>query len=192
MPARRPRRLAVVGLVSLTAAELFSGAYTSNEGFITEGLCGEESAICTAPGEISSVSSATNDLPIAKTEGKWARGKRPKRRRRVGFSHEDVAGDEFLRPFVQAFRDSLSGSAKGAGFTAEQDIAELLGPRDTSLPAADEAHEVGDVRDNCVRTGTLNSVPRIVNSVLLVYTRREPNGAIRREYLSLARTTHEV
>lgn len=136
------RRLAVVGLISLTGAELFSGAYASHEGFITEGLCGEESAACAAPGEISDISSATDGLPPAKTERKWARGKREKRRRRVGFSHEDVAGDESLRPFVQAFRDSLSGNEKGVSVSAEQDVSELLTDKKTSMPAAEEGDEV--------------------------------------------------
>lgn len=136
------RGLAVVGLVSLTGAALCSGASASNDGFITEGLCGEESAACVAPGEVSDVSWATDDSPTAKTEGKRAQGKRKKRRRRVGFSHEDVAGDESLRPFVQAFRDSLSGNEKGVGDTAEQDVPGLLSGKDTSIPAAEDVEEV--------------------------------------------------
>ena len=143
--AMQTRRLAVVGLVSLTAAELFSGACASNEGLASDGLCGEESAACAAPGDISGVFSATEGLPIAKTEGERAGGKRPRRRRRVGFSHEDVAGDESLRPFVQSFRDSLSANVKGTGFTAERDGSEEMAAKDTSIPAAEEEHEVGDM-----------------------------------------------
>lgn len=34
-----------------------------------------------------------------------------RRRRRVGFSHEDMKRDESLRPLLATFRDSLSGRA---------------------------------------------------------------------------------
>lgn len=136
-------RLSVVGLISvIAAAEQLSGVYASNEGFETEALCGEVSAACAAPGEILDVSSATDDVSIGHTKGKRAGGKREKRRRRVGFSHEDVAGDESLQPFLQAFRDSLSGSEKATGFDEEQDFPGLLPAKDTSISPAEEGDEV--------------------------------------------------
>lgn len=153
------RHLAVIGLISL-AADLSSGVYASNEALITGGLCGEESEACVTPGEISDASLATAvDLPAGNTE--WATGTRQKRRRRVGFSHEDVVRDESLRPFVQAFKDSLSGSEQRAGLTAEQEVSELLTGKDTSIPA-----EEGDEVMCATTLEKRNLSPRVVISVL--------------------------
>lgn len=144
--------LAVAGLIFLTAAAVSRRVYASKEGILAAGLCGEESRACAATGGISDLSSVIDDLPKAKTEERWAGGKKGKRKRQVGFSHEDVAGDEFLRPFVQVFRDSLSGSAKGNDLRAPQDASELMSAKDTSIPAAAEGDEVM-VRDNSADKG---------------------------------------
>ncbi|CAM9150627.1 unnamed protein product, partial [Scytosiphon promiscuus] len=94
-------------------------------------LCsGEESGLCVAPGELSHAVAPTDKgkLPAASRKKRWARESSRKRKRRVGFSHEDMTGDESFRPFLQTFRNSLSGTAKDttAG-TARQE--EILYPR---------------------------------------------------------------
>lgn len=136
------RWLVVRGLVFVTAA-LSSGAYESDEGLLPGSLCAEDSTACVSPGESPDISSVKDEMPIARTKGMWAEGSSRKRRRRVGFSHEDVASDESLRPFLQTFRDSLSGKAKDASYTAAgEEVSAPLSAADTWIPAAEEGYEV--------------------------------------------------
>ena len=117
MPTRL--RITVKDFLFLTAV-LSSVAIESDE---AGGLCGEGSKSCVAPVEIAGIPSgnAEAEPPAATDRGRWSGGRRKKRGRRVGFSHEDITGDDALRPFLQAFRDSLSGRAEDAGFATEQE-----------------------------------------------------------------------
>lgn len=136
--------LAVKGLIFLTAA-LSSGAYESDEGLLpgSGDICAEDSTACVAPGGSPGVSSVKNEMPTARTKGKWVGGGRGKRRRRVGFSHEDVASDASLRPFLQTFRDSLSGlNKKDVVDTAAREQVSAPSAVDTWTPAAQERNEV--------------------------------------------------
>ncbi|CAM9247898.1 unnamed protein product, partial [Hapterophycus canaliculatus] len=109
----------------LLAAILSSGTCESDDGFLAGNLCdGKESSLCVAPGELSDISSHNEvELPTASGNSRWTRGSSRKRKRRVGFSHEDMIGDESFRPFLQTFRDSLSGKAEDTtAYTAGQEV----------------------------------------------------------------------
>lgn len=136
--------LALRGSVILATA-LSSGAYEWDEGLLPGrgSICSEDSAACVAPGGDPGISSDKDDMSTARTKGGWAGGGSRKRRRRVGFSHEDVATDEYLRPYLQAFRYSLSvPREKDAADTAAREGVTAHSPADIWIPAAEEKREV--------------------------------------------------
>lgn len=135
------RRFSIGGLVCLAAALSIVADELGGE-LRAGNLCREESASCLALDDLSGIPSPDNDeLPRAGSTGRWAERRSNKRRRRVGFSHEDVAGDESLQPFLQAFKDSLSGTRKDVASQVEQeDSVPATNPRVSSV--AGEANEV--------------------------------------------------
>lgn len=137
---------AMRGLIFLTIV-LSGGAYESDEGLpqATGSICAEDSTACVAPpgGGSPGVSSVKDDMSTARTKGRRAAGSRRRRKRRVGFSHQDIASDESLRPLLQTFRDSLSGrSEKDAVDTAAREEGATHSAADTWTPMAEEGHEV--------------------------------------------------
>lgn len=144
--------LAVRWLVFLTVA-LSSGTYESDEGFLpgSGSICAEDSTACVAPpGGNPGISSVKDDMSAAKTKGRRAVGSRRGRKRRVGFSHQDVASDESLRPFLQAFRNSLSGrSDKDAVDIAAREEGSAYSTADNWTPVTKEGHEVIFQQQGC-------------------------------------------
>lgn len=143
-----PKRL-LLGVLLVLAATLSSGSCESDDRPLTGNLCnGEESSLCVAPGELSSVSSTSMDnLLTASGNGRWARGSSRKRKRKVAFSHEDMTRDESFRPILQTFRDSLSGTAKDTtSDTAGPEISDpSSAPYASRVSAAEEDKEVIDL-----------------------------------------------
>ncbi|CAM9243846.1 unnamed protein product [Ectocarpus sp. 12 AP-2014] len=147
------RQFFVGGLVCL-ASGLSSFADEPGGELQAGNLCREESALCLAPGDLSGIPSPDRDeFPRAGSAGRWAEGRSNKRRRRVGFSHEDVAGDESLQPFLQAFKDSLSGTRKDVESQVEQeDSVPATNQRVSSV--AGEANEVTTMISRRALAGT--------------------------------------
>ncbi|CAN0143713.1 unnamed protein product [Ectocarpus sp. 6 AP-2014] len=136
------RRYSIGGLVCLAAA-LSSVADEPGRELQAGNLCGEESASCLALDDLSGIPSPDKDeLPRAGSTGRWAERRSNKRRRQVGFSHEDVAGDESLQPFLQAFKDSLSGTRKDVASQVEQEDSVPATNPTVSSVAGDEVTTV--------------------------------------------------
>lgn len=80
------------------------------QGDETEALVGKE--FCAEGACPISIGSTLSDTSTTNPEllqaGPADRDAQARRTRRVGFSHEDVSGDESLRPFLSTFRESLA------------------------------------------------------------------------------------
>lgn len=110
-----PKKCPFLRALLVLAATLSSGACESDDELMAANLCnGEGSSSCLAPGELSELMSSERkgESPSARGNGRWARGSSRKRKRRIAFSHEDMAGDASFRPLLQTFRDSLSGAGQ--------------------------------------------------------------------------------
>ena len=123
--------LALVCLAALSSDVCQGGDALVGKEFCAEGAC-----------PISSTSSDTaatsTDNPELLQAGPASadRDTQDTRTRRVGFSHEDVLGEESLRPFLSSFRESL---AKGA-----EDAVDSKHVHSRRSPVADAMIRVGD------------------------------------------------
>lgn len=141
MPATMSAGWRAATVLVCLAAVLSGGVCGSDKG-LSNGERHNDDA-CLASSEVldTSLKSRTIDVPQpGKPDARY------QRRRRVGFSHEDVSADESLRPFLAAFRSALSGNANDAVGSAEM-YSESSSDSDTSTRA--DGHEVKvNVPDN--------------------------------------------
>lgn len=108
MPANRRLATVLVCLAALSSEECQGGEALVGKKLCDEGTC--------------SISTTWSDTSAKSMNPEWLqagpahRDAQARRTRRVSFSHEDISGDESLRPFLATFRESL---AKGAEDTVE-------------------------------------------------------------------------
>lgn len=130
-------------------AALSGGVCHGDEAIAAKEFCAEGACPTSSTWSDTSAKSTNPELPQAGLAGRDAQARRT---RRVGFSHEDISGDESLRPFLSTFRESL---AKGA-----EDAVESVHVHSRRSSVADTAVIQADDDELEVRKSVVNLVDR--------------------------------